>query len=249
MSKLPVYGTVVTILLVSMVITSYLFPDYVAFFSDRNPYSRSMADAKTGNIEQVGLLNNEQYLANREQNLADFEKDLTDREKDLTNREKDLDTRENNFARREYEDINKPAINEVGNSASASKPKMSQFPATEQEENPTLLNYSMSTRKMGQLGNNMFQYAVLLGVARLTGHRPILPNTFGHMQLLFNLSIPMSEDIVAIPRNYVKVDEPPDEQKNALKTIQNVTKLTDRDVMLSGFFQSCQYFDNVPGDL
>ena len=114
------------------------------------------------------------------------------------------------------------------------------------KHNPHLLKFSMSITKLGQLGNNMFQYAVLMGLSRRTGHRPILPNTFSHLEQLFNLSIPKSDKRVAF-RNYVKVEEP--FAKNAFKTIANVTKLTNKNVRMYGLFQSYQYFDNVLTDL
>ncbi|KAK2166806.1 hypothetical protein LSH36_35g08004 [Paralvinella palmiformis] len=101
----------------------------------------------------------------------------------------------------------------------------------------------MTMKLEGRLGNNMFQYAALRGLAARTGHRAILPSSFVKLRSAFHLNIPISDRILNENKFVHHSEHYGDPEVN--ETIGNITLLTKTNVFLRGYFESYLYFDNV----
>lgn len=98
--------------------------------------------------------------------------------------------------------------------------------------------------KNGRLGNQMFQYALLVGIAKRTGHRIAIPTHQRHKDSKLNLqidevfSIDENSSLGIIPQKTIK--EPPLDLRY-LKEIENIS-ISDGNVDVFGYFQTERYF-------
>lgn len=98
-------------------------------------------------------------------------------------------------------------------------------------------NFLTLTAKSGRIGNEMFQYASLYGLAKANYKQPFL-NTSSNFAVtkIFNLSIPYGNS----PSNNFVVDE----ETACCEFKENSTRMNcDQNVTLEGFRQSYKYFD------
>lgn len=99
--------------------------------------------------------------------------------------------------------------------------------------------------KQGRLGNNMFQYAALKGMAKLSGRKPILSETVRGLKKIFDLSVEWVTPAVLDRYNFTRYNENLD-VRNVNKTIREFLEIgREQNVKLNGFFQSFRFFDSV----
>ncbi|XP_041376353.1 galactoside alpha-(1,2)-fucosyltransferase 2-like isoform X2 [Gigantopelta aegis] len=104
--------------------------------------------------------------------------------------------------------------------------------------------HSISINFIGRLGNLMFQYASLYGIARKNSLRPLIPSQL-IIDKLFHL------DAYRVSSGYGRHsgDRKYAEQKGCTFERQALELGPDRDVFLSGYFQSWKYFKDVERDV
>ena len=103
----------------------------------------------------------------------------------------------------------------------------------------------LSIQRLGQLGNEMWQYSVLYGIAKLTNQIPILGTGFVDIHQVFKLSVPVDRSAKHF-RGMKKVKE------RGVHNVQETTADVQRvphDVQLVGYYQSSEYFQHVSDDI
>ncbi|XP_014679227.1 PREDICTED: uncharacterized protein LOC106819081 [Priapulus caudatus] len=88
---------------------------------------------------------------------------------------------------------------------------------------------------LGRLGNQMFQYATLLGVANVTGRTPVLMRSMGALKQAFNIRTPTAD--IPRQRRHQRLVKVPFER--------SIFQLNATTNALWGFFNSWFYFNHV----
>ena len=111
------------------------------------------------------------------------------------------------------------------------------------EEIPKTTGHIMTVTNWAGLGNNMFQYAALKGLADWTGHTAVLQSRFAVLQSVFpNISLPI------LLNGTIRMQLSPlrEDRFDFNKTLTCLmSNCQGRDVMLLGFFFTHVYFDHI----
>lgn len=109
-------------------------------------------------------------------------------------------------------------------------------------------NLALSVVRHGRLGNAMWQYSALYGLANLTGRIPILNPGFRDLKKIFNLSTPMENRMERFSSFYRYDSKEMVEPYNLERILSTLRNLSEH-VMLSGYFQSFRFFSHVSDQL
>lgn len=105
-------------------------------------------------------------------------------------------------------------------------------------------NFITSRLTIGRLGNKLFDYASLYGLAKINRKKPI-QSTYDnkqHLNIFKNLSIPYANYSLVTFINYL--------QNGCCRFNEHFTKMPcDRNVTVSGFKHSYKYFDKFKEEL
>lgn len=118
-----------------------------------------------------------------------------------------------------------------------------EFDVTSNDQKPTSpsKHYITIFPAKGQLGNQMFQLASLLGIAEFGNFTPFLPKSVFVLNKVFQLPLGFFKD-----RDITDFDhfmEDPHSQEESVRSSQTLDKC--RDWTLDGYFQSFKYFSHV----
>ena len=105
----------------------------------------------------------------------------------------------------------------------------------------------LSIQRLGQLGNEMWEYSVLYGMAKLTNRIPVLGPSFVGIHKVFKCSIPVERSAKRF-WGMKKVKE----HRHGVHDVQETTADVQRashDVQLVGYYQSAEYFQHVSNDI
>uniref|UniRef100_A0A0B6Z6Q3 L-Fucosyltransferase n=1 Tax=Arion vulgaris TaxID=1028688 RepID=A0A0B6Z6Q3_9EUPU len=94
----------------------------------------------------------------------------------------------------------------------------------------------------GRLGNHMFEYASLMGIAQLYNMTPIIPANIDFLDVFKVPTVQGDTSLLRDPVTYTEV--------KAAAYYPGVEKIDPkRDAYLSGFYQSWRYYQNIRNDL
>ena len=102
----------------------------------------------------------------------------------------------------------------------------------------------LSVLRSGRLGNAMWEYSALLGLANLTDRIPILNPGFRDLKNIFNLSVPLDNREQRF-KHFHRYVEPNSKFKFNTERTVNKLKNISEDVMLNGYFQYYRFFSHI----
>ena len=101
--------------------------------------------------------------------------------------------------------------------------------------------------RRGRLGNEMWEYSALYGIAKLTNRIPVLGPGFADIHQVFKLSVPVNRSATRF-RGMKKVKDHRHGVHDVQETKADVQSVP-HDVELVGYYQSMQYFQHVSDDV
>ncbi|KAK2148802.1 hypothetical protein LSH36_482g02065 [Paralvinella palmiformis] len=106
--------------------------------------------------------------------------------------------------------------------------------------------FVLSVIRTGRLGNAMFEYSALYGLANLTNRIPVLNPDFRDLAAIFHLLVPVREKTLQLKVQYNQRDFV--ETYDVAETVRTLFALPV-DVKLFGFFQYFRYFSHVDKEI
>ena len=108
--------------------------------------------------------------------------------------------------------------------------------------------YQLSVVRQGRLGNNLWQYSALYGLANLTNRAAILSTDFRNLENAFNLWISRNNRERPTDSFYVYDLHDLESPYDIEATRQDLMRIRN-DVMLRGYFQHYRYFSHVANEI
>lgn len=108
--------------------------------------------------------------------------------------------------------------------------------------------YQLSVVRQGRLGNNMWQYSALYGLANLTNRAAILSTDFRNLENAFNLWMSRNKHQMSTASFYLYEQRDLEMPYDVEQTRQALMRIND-DIMLRGYFQHYRYFAHVANEI
>jgi galactoside 2-L-fucosyltransferase 1/2 len=103
----------------------------------------------------------------------------------------------------------------------------------------------LSILRQGRLGNEMWEYSVLLGLANLTDRVPLLDPGFRDLHDVFELSLPIVSNVSRLRHTATVTDQRVHNVKETTRQLNHV----QQDVRLEGYFQYFRFFQHISKDI
>ena len=94
----------------------------------------------------------------------------------------------------------------------------------------------LSVNKLGHLGNNMYQYATLLGAAHLSNRTPVIGSDFQRLKQIFQLSLPIRQS--GQLRNVKKINQ----HQTSIKSNYSEIDKSQENITLVGYYNNMLNF-------